>query len=88
METNNTLYNLEWSTPSENLHSVHVLDNKPAKGCDNPLAKLTEQQAAYVKLKYVPKDKQFGARALARELGVHHSTILKYLKRMRNGKSI
>ena len=78
---NYTLYNLEWSTPSENsLHSVHVLDNKPAKGCDNPLAKLTEQQAAYVKLKYVPKDKQFGARALARELGVHHSTILKYLK--------
>ena len=78
---NNTVYNLEWSTPSENvLHSVHVLDNKPEKGCDNPLARLTEQQASYVKLKYVPRDKQFGARALARELGVHHSTILKYLK--------
>jgi hypothetical protein len=76
---NNTVYNLEWSTPSENsLHSVHVLDNKPQKGFKNPLAKLTEEQASYVRLKYKPKHKLFGARALARELGVHHSTILKY----------
>jgi len=78
---NNTVHNLEWSTPSENsLHSVHVLGNRPAKGCDNPLARLTEQQAAYVKLKYVPRDRLFGARAMGRELGVHHSTILKYLE--------
>tara|TARA_B110000858_G_scaffold89641_1_gene103599 strand:- start:1733 stop:2284 length:552 start_codon:yes stop_codon:yes gene_type:complete len=78
---NNTVHNLEWSTPSENsLHSVHVLGNRPAKGCDSLLARLTEQQAAYVKVKYVPRDKQFGARALGRELGVSHKTILKYLK--------
>ena len=78
---NNTVHNLEWSTPSENsLHSVHVLGNRPAKGCDNKLARLTEQQASYVKLKYIPRHRLFGARALGRELGVHHSTILKYLK--------
>ena len=78
---NNTVHNLEWSTPSENsLHSVHVLGNRSPKGCDNPLAKLTEQQASYVKLKYIPRHRLFGARALGRELGVHHSTILRYLE--------
>lgn len=80
-KANNTVYNLEWSTPSENmLHSAHVLNNKPPKGADNPCAVLTKDQRSYIKLKYQPKHKLYGARALARELGVHHKTILAVLK--------
>ena len=80
-KTNNTVVNLEWTTPSENcLHSVYVLGNKTKKGHENPLSALNQDQESYIRLKYKPRDKQFGARALARELGVHHKTVLKVLK--------
>ena len=75
------MHNLEWTTPSENaLHSVHVLGNRPKKGAENPLSVVTQQEREYIKLKYVPKHKLFGARALGRELGVHHTTILRILE--------
>ena len=79
-KNNNTMYNLEWATPSENaLHSVHVLGNRSKRGIENPLHIVTKEQRAYIKLKYKPRHKLFGARALGRELGVHHTTILRVL---------
>jgi hypothetical protein len=77
---NNTMYNLEWATPSENaLHSVHVLGNRSKRGIENPLHVVTKEQREYVKSNYKPRHKLFGARALGRELGVHHVTILRVL---------
>ena len=80
-QSNNTVHNLEWTTPSDNaLHSVHVLGNRPKRGAENPLAIVTQQEREYIKLKYKSGHELYGARALGRELGVHHTTILRILE--------
>ena len=84
-KSNNTVHNLEWTTPSENaLHSVHVLGNRPKRGAENPLAIVTQQEREYIKLKYKSGHNLYGARALGRELGVHHTTILRILEEDKN----
>lgn len=45
--------------------------------------KLTAEQITYIRDNYIPRDKRFGARALSKEFGIHHSTIEKII----NGKT-
>jgi hypothetical protein len=38
--------------------------------------KLSDEQVEYIKVCYIPRDKEFGARALGRRFGVSHKTII------------
>lgn len=74
--SNNNLSNLEWNTVSENVqHAFDTGLNFVPSGIDNPNFKLTLEQVLYIKEVYKPRDKEFGARALGRLLGVNHMSI-------------
>jgi len=69
---NNTLDNLEWNTPKENM--IHAWENnrcKSKKGIDNSAHKLTEQQVREIKLL---KDKMF-QREVGKMFGVSKTII-------------
>ena len=73
---NNNLYNLEWSTSSENIrHAYDIGLAKGKRGEDANGAKLTNEQAKYIREHYIPRDKEFGCRALANKFGVDHNRI-------------
>lgn len=46
------------------------------KGEDNPQAKLTNEQASWIREHYIPRDSVFGARALGRKFKIAHQRIL------------
>lgn len=46
---------------------------------NNPNSKLTEKDVEYIRLNYIPRHKEFGARALSRRFSVRHPTILSIL---------
>lgn len=73
---NNYVENLEWCTYMEN--SQHAEAHNLVyhiNGEDNPSSKLTYKQVEYIRDNYIPGDKNFGARGLARKFNVSHSTI-------------
>lgn len=73
---NNLYSNLEWCTYKDNnLHSYKLGLNKPVIGERNPHSKLSIRDVNFIKQNYIPRDKQFGIRALARKYNVHHKTI-------------
>lgn len=78
---NNYFKNLEWCTTSENLkHAFKIGLSKAKQGPDNKYAKLTTIDVVYIKKNYIPRDRNFGARALARKFNIAHDTILDILK--------
>ena len=78
---NNYVENLEWCTISYNVkHAFDTGLNKALQGAINPFAKLTSTQIKYIKEKYIPRDKNFGVRALGKMFNVPHSTIIRILK--------
>lgn len=78
---NNDITNLEWCTNQENIiHAFKTGLNKALSGSINPFAKLTSAQIKYIKEKYIPRDKNFGARALGKMFNVPHSKIVRILK--------
>ena len=44
-------------------------------GSEHTMSKLTEEQATFIREHYVPGDKEFGCRALARRFGVAHPNV-------------
>lgn len=78
---NNFVENLEWNTHTEN--AQHAWDTglmerariSQPKGEDSPNSKLTLEQVEYIRRVYTPRHPEFGARALARELGVTHRQV-------------
>lgn len=79
-KTNNCVWNLEWTTNSENqIHAHRMGLIKPKLGQDAPNAKLTAEQVHYIRELYKPYDKEFGANALAKHFGVTHSAILRII---------
>lgn len=47
-----------------------------ARGENASRAKLTNEQVEEIRRVYVPHSRTFGARALGRKYGVHHTTIV------------
>lgn len=77
----NRVCNLEWCSPKENV--IHAYKTGLAKGKPfdgNPNAKITKKDAIFCIKNYKPRDRLFGARALAKRFGVDKSTICLILK--------
>lgn len=73
---NNRADNLEWCTCSENIQ--HAYDNslkRPPLGMDNGRCKLTYYDVSFILEHYIPRDKRYGAKALAKQFGVAPQTI-------------
>lgn len=73
---NNSRSNLEWCGCAENIQ--HAYDNGMMKGKSGALngrAKLSERDVAYIRQTYIPRDPQFGATQLAKELGVSRQLV-------------
>ena len=84
-KTNNHINNLEWVTYKEN--TEHAMNNgllKNKKGYESKIAKLTKEDYEYIKNNYIPKDKEFGCRALSRKFNVSHTSVLLALKYIKN----
>ena len=83
-KSNNKYENLEWCTHSENMiHSFTVLGRKQPAGFKSKCFNLSEQDVNFILNTYKPRCRSFGARALAKQLEVHHTTILKVIKDFR-----
>lgn len=73
---NNNISNLEWITSSDNTFHAYDTGLKISiKGMDHYGSKLTNEDIIYIKEKYVPRDKQYGCRALAKQFNIDHSII-------------
>ena len=76
IKDDNRLENSEWCTGRENcLHSVRTGLATVRSLEDNPNSKLTESQVIFCLENYKPRDRVFGASALARKFNVSQSTI-------------
>lgn len=74
---NNHVSNLEWCSASENMkHAFNTGLCKARKGEESTSAKLTEENVKYIRDNYKTRNNVFGARALGRKFGVHHTTIM------------
>lgn len=74
--SNNRLDNLEWATSSENvLHAFKTGLNTPSRGEDNVQAKLDNDIVVFIRENYIPRDREFGARALSRKFSVSKETV-------------
>lgn len=73
---NNRADNLEWCTRSENIsHAYKTGLEIPVLGENKPNAVLTDGAVRFIRKMYKARDRDYGARALARRFGVHHSSI-------------
>ena len=76
IKDDNRVENLEWCTQQENCtHAFETGLSTPRSLEDNPNSKLTKEQVLFCLENYKPRDREFGARALARKFGVSKSTI-------------
>lgn len=74
-KTDNRVENLEWCTRSEN--QQHACRTGLQKVGEKSLhAKLTNDQATWIRAVYTPYSKEFGAAALSRKFNVSPKTIL------------
>lgn len=71
---NNVPWNLYWGSPGENCKDKDRNGNTPRKEKHHSTI-LTEAQVADIKARYKPKTKKNGSFALAKEYGVHRTTI-------------
>lgn len=76
IKDDNRIENLEWCTQQENcIHAFETGLSIPRSLEDNPNSKLTKEQVLFCLENYKPRDRQFGARALARKFGVDKTTV-------------
>ena len=73
---NNKCTNLEWVTTKENQNHARKTGLKPDDhGSNSPNSKLTDMEILYCRMVYKPRDKRYGASALAEKFGVSKSTM-------------
>ncbi len=81
-KTNCHVDNLRWATYSENnYHAYRDGLKKPPRGMKSPKAKLTDDEVRWIRKNYIPRDKKFGTRALARKFNVSSRSIQAILSR-------
>ena len=81
---NNNLDNLEWVTYQEN--SIHAYETglmNIRAGFDHTSSILTPDEVKYIRENYLPRDREFGARAIARRFNISHSTVLDVVNNIR-----
>ena len=79
---NNKVSNLEWCTAKENFnHAMQIGLYIHSVGEANGSSKLTKDKVLNIRERYTPRHKKDGARALSRELGVSHKTILQVVNK-------
>ena len=81
-KTNNHVENLEWCTYEHNLrhsYDTGLFNKEKISGENNHEAKLTWDDIAYIREYYIPKDRRFGQRAMARKFGVSRPSIRRVL---------
>lgn len=75
---NNNVNNLEWISQKENVgHAIRI--GIGSVGERNGKAKLTNKEVSELRKMYIPKDKRFGCRALARRYNVANQTMWRIL---------
>jgi len=71
---------LEWCTDSENTqHAYNIGLAHGLKGEDGNASKLTWEDVKYIREHYIPRNKLYGTRGLARTFNVDHTTIMSAL---------
>lgn len=76
---NNRVYNLAWSTGQENI--AHAVENGLfPSGENHHNAKLTDFEVQWIRDNYLPYDKEFGRKALAKKFNVAKVTISKIIE--------
>ena len=79
-KSNNHISNLEWCTHSQNAYHAFQLElRKNKKGERHNCSKLKHEDVLFIRNSYIPKDKEFGCRALANRFGISHSIISKII---------
>ena len=81
---NNNVSNLEWCTYSHNAR--HAYDNDMAYaicGCENCNSKLSDDDVQWIRENYIPRDKLYGTRALAKKFNMHHSNISRLINKIK-----
>lgn len=74
---NNNVNNLEWCNNSYNVkHAIKKGLTKKVYGEKNVNSKLTKEKVKYIRTNYIPFDRDFGTRALARKFNVSKTAIL------------
>ena len=72
----NKYWNLEWCDNSYNMtHAYNSGLHKKYTGSENHNAKLTQVDVDFIKKNYIPRDINYGIRALSRKYGVNKETI-------------
>lgn len=78
---NNCVNNLEWCSRSENVkHAFDIGLARKRKGELSHRAKFTKSEIEYIRAVYIPRNKQYGARALSRRFNVARTTIERILR--------
>lgn len=67
--------NLEWISMSDNLKHARLTGLNPIDGEMNGRALLTAEQVLWIRNVYIPRDKEFGQKALAEKFNVSKATI-------------
>lgn len=80
IKTDNRVENLEWCTHAENVQHGYNTALTPS-GAAKTQSKLTADQVEWARSVYIPDDREYGARALARKLGVTARTVARAIHR-------
>ena len=73
-KTNNCEFNLEWCTYEYNNNYGTAHERATAKKTGVSLT-LTDDDILYIRIHYIPNDREYGTRGLGRKFGVSHHTI-------------